>query len=83
MKEKSQQNKKEKEPCPLCKISEETISQLKKSGKDADLYQCPECGFLYKEKEWAEKCQVWCKEHKSCNLEITQHAVKRSKKLNF
>lgn len=37
------------------------------------LYQCEECGFMYKEKEWAEKCQAWCKEHNSCNLEIIQH----------
>lgn len=41
-----------------------------------DLYRCPECGFQYKEKEWAEKCEAWCKEHKSCNLEIIKHAVK-------
>ena len=40
-----------------------------------ELYQCEECGFKYKEKEWAEKCQAWCKEHKSCNLEIIQHAL--------
>lgn len=39
------------------------------------LYQCPECGLKYKEKEWAEKCERWCKKHKSCNLEITKHAV--------
>ncbi|MCH8049067.1 hypothetical protein IIC44_03145 [Patescibacteria group bacterium] len=40
-----------------------------------ELYQCEECGFKYKEKEWAEKCQEWCKEHNSCNLEIIEHAV--------
>lgn len=47
-------------------------------GHKQKLYQCPECGFLYKEKEWAEKCEAWCKEHKSCNLEITKYAIKRS-----
>ncbi len=41
-------------------------------------YQCQECGFMYKEKEWAEKCETWCKEHKSCNLEITKYAVKEA-----
>ena len=41
-------------------------------------YQCAECGFIYKEKEWAEKCEAWCKENKSCNLEITEHAVAES-----
>ncbi|MCX6751222.1 MAG: hypothetical protein NT161_00405 [Candidatus Nomurabacteria bacterium] len=39
------------------------------------LFQCPECGLYYKESEWAEKCEVWCKEHKSCNLEIISHSV--------
>lgn len=40
------------------------------------LHQCPECGLKYKEKEWAEKCEAWCREHKSCNLEIIAHAEK-------
>src|SRR3989344_4998866 len=44
--------------------------------KTKEIYQCEECGFKYTEKEWAEKCEVWCREHKSCNLEITAHAVK-------
>ena len=51
---------------------------------DRELYQCEECGFRYADdstllitgKEWAEKCEAWCKEHKSCNLEIIVHAVK-------
>ncbi len=46
-------------------------------GHKQGLYQCPECKLLYKEKEWAEKCRAWCKEHKSCNLEITKHAIKK------
>jgi len=44
--------------------------------KEAKLYKCPECGLEYQEKAWAEKCRNWCKEHKSCNLEITEHALK-------
>lgn len=40
-------------------------------------YQCSECKLLYKEKEWAEKCEVWCKKHKSCNLEIIKHSLKK------
>ena len=43
---------------------------------DNKLYQCPKCGLEYQEKAWAEKCESWCKEHKSCNLEITKHALK-------
>lgn len=39
------------------------------------LYECPECGMNYREKEWADKCEAWCREHRSCNLDITSHAV--------
>ncbi len=49
------------------------VKQTKKG--DKDLYICEECGFYYKEKEWAEKCESWCNEHQGCNLEITKHAV--------
>jgi hypothetical protein len=43
------------------------------------LFQCEECKLLYKEKTMAEKCEDWCKGHKSCNLEIIQFAVKNTK----
>ncbi len=39
-------------------------------------YQCEKCKFIYEDKGWAEKCEVWCREHNSCNLEITKHAKK-------
>jgi len=39
------------------------------------LYVCEECGMKYKDESWAIKCENWCREHKSCNLEITKHAV--------
>src|SRR3989344_6576986 len=39
-----------------------------------NLYQCKECGLHYKNKEMAEKCEAWCKEHKNCNVEITKDA---------
>ncbi len=41
------------------------------------LYQCPECGLYYKEKQWAEKCEVWCGKYKSCNIEIIKHAINK------
>lgn len=37
------------------------------------IYKCPECGLEYEEKSWAEKCEKWCKEHHTCNLEIIKH----------
>ena len=39
------------------------------------IFQCPECGLHYNEKNVAEQCEAWCKEHKSCNLEIATHAI--------
>lgn len=40
-------------------------------------YQCEECGFQYADKEWALKCETWCKEQKSGNIEITSHGAPR------
>ncbi len=39
-----------------------------------NIYQCKECGLHYKNKELAEKCEAWCKEHKTCNVEIMKHS---------
>ncbi|MBI3305430.1 hypothetical protein HYZ80_03870 [Candidatus Parcubacteria bacterium] len=39
-------------------------------------YRCPVCGLEYREREWAEKCEAWCREHPSCNVEVIQHAIK-------
>ena len=51
------------------------IPRLDKNNKE--LYQCEECGMSYENNEWALKCEAWCREHKSCNLEIIKHAVPR------
>lgn len=40
------------------------------------VYQCEECKLFYKEEKIAQECEKWCKEHKSCNLEIIKQAVK-------
>lgn len=42
---------------------------------DSKYYKCEKCGFVYADQEIAEKCQAWCSEHKSCNLDIIKHAV--------
>jgi hypothetical protein len=47
-----------------------------------DFYQCEACKLLYKDSFWAESCEVWCKEYNSCNLEITQHAIKNQESEN-
>ena len=46
-----------------------------KTTKENNLYQCKECGLRYRKKETAEKCESWCKEHKSCNLDIIKDAI--------
>lgn len=43
------------------------------------LFQCEECDLQYHEREWAEKCEAWCREHHTCNLEIIAHAVEIKK----
>jgi len=45
--------------------------------KDKKRHKCEECGLEYEAREWAEKCQAWCIEHKSCNLEIIKHAINK------
>ena len=39
------------------------------------IYKCKECGFSYEDKEWKDKCEKWCKEHKTCSMEITKHSI--------
>ena len=45
--------------------------------KDENVYECEECGFFYKEKQWSQKCEEWCKTHHSCNVSVIAHAVRR------
>ncbi|MBI2832731.1 MAG: hypothetical protein HYX79_10795 [Chloroflexi bacterium] len=49
------------------------VKEIARKGRTLSL--CEVCGFAYEEREWAEKCQKWCSERQSCNLEITLHAV--------
>jgi len=61
------------------------VKVIQKDNKE--LYRCEECGFHYADgstslttgKELAEKCEAWCREHKSCNIEITAHAEENKK----
>lgn len=41
------------------------------------IYKCDYCGLEYEEEKWAKKCAAWCREHKSCNLEIIKHSIKK------
>jgi hypothetical protein len=53
------------------------VKNLNKGEKE--YFQCEECLFFYEDKTWAEKCEEWCKEHNSCNINITAHAVQELK----
>ncbi len=46
------------------------------------VYCCLECGLHYEDEKLAKKCEAWCGEHRSCNLEITSHAVENKVKNN-
>lgn len=39
------------------------------------LYQCLECNLHYTSQTTAKDCESWCKEYKSCSLEITKQSV--------
>ncbi len=40
------------------------------------IYICNECKLKYKDQEIASKCEVWCKENKSCNFDIIKYSIK-------
>ncbi len=44
------------------------------------LYECPACHLAYRDAAWAKKCEDWCTEHHSCNLQIIVHAEPVSNK---
>ena len=47
--------------------------------EEASVFQCPECGLHYQDEIVAKQCEAWCREHKSCNLEITQLSLEVNK----
>lgn len=51
------------------------IIKNEESNNFGKTYVCAECEYEYKEKDWALKCQKWCAEHKSCNIEIIKHGI--------
>ncbi|MFB6207853.1 MAG: hypothetical protein ABEJ69_00735 [Candidatus Nanohaloarchaea archaeon] len=41
-------------------------------------YKCEACGFHYRNRETAEKCEKHCKQYNACNMEITSESIERS-----
>jgi len=46
---------------------------VKKSGLLTNM--CEACYLASQKRERAERCEGWCQEYQSCNIEITGHAV--------
>ena len=40
-------------------------------------YYCEECELAYFDKKKASECEEWCRENKSCNIEITKYAINK------
>jgi len=40
------------------------------------VFKCEKCGWLYNNPGFADKCEIWCTNNRSCNIEITKHAIK-------
>ncbi|MEA1958900.1 MAG: hypothetical protein U9N44_04405 [Chloroflexota bacterium] len=45
------------------------------SRDNSTYYACEVCKCAYSEKEQAERCQKWCAEYHSCNIEIIKHRI--------
>lgn len=52
-----------------------TMKKTETTTEKATNFTCNECGLTYANKEWAEKCETWCREHHTCNLDIIRHAI--------
>ncbi len=51
--------------------------------ENKNYYQCQECGHIYETEELVNKCEEWCKEHRSFNLEIVKESVNIENKTNL
>ena len=44
--------------------------------KPKKYFRCNECKLFYKNKEWAKKCESFCKKYHACNTEIIVYAIR-------
>lgn len=52
------------------------VEKTEFEGEEA--YRCEACGFHYREKEVAEKCEEYCNKNNICKSEITEKSLERS-----
>jgi len=63
--------------CELISSCSNLIMVKQQEQDKTRIYICEACGFGYKEKKLAQKCEDFCKKNNSCSLEITKYAVKK------
>jgi len=43
------------------------------------VFKCEKCGWMYRDKSIAEKCENYCEKHRACNIEYQRFAIKPMK----
>lgn len=38
-------------------------------------YACGECGLIYTSRGLAEECEEWCREHGTCNVDLSRQSI--------
>lgn len=68
----------------LEKIAKEVKEKLEKvvDSLAFEIFECVLCGLKYNEEKWMKKCEDWCREHKSCNVEVISHAINKDYKVS-
>ena len=46
--------------------------------KEKKYYYCEDCKLVYENKDWAKKCEEWCRKNHSCNIEIAKNSIKKT-----
>jgi hypothetical protein len=49
-----------------------------KNQSNKKIFQCEICGLKYPNKKLAKKCEAWCRNYNSCNLEIIKYSIQNN-----
>ena len=50
------------------------------SVNQSDLYECSICKLHFETKNLADRCEEWCKNNNSCNMEIAGQSIEARKR---